>query len=80
MSAFGGKADIVRSGSSIPSKVRSECQKGSRADCATRFWPPPGWRGGVDSISKLMLRKYANAREGGFYGAFRWMFVREGAL
>jgi hypothetical protein len=35
---------------------------------------------GVDSISKLMLRKYANAMEGGFYGAFGWMFVREGAL
>jgi hypothetical protein len=35
---------------------------------------------GVDSISKLMLRQHPNAREGGFYGAFRWMFVREGAL
>jgi hypothetical protein len=35
-----------------------------------------GWWCGLDSISKLMLRKYANAGEGGLYGAFRWMFVR----
>jgi hypothetical protein len=76
MPSYSDQTKAINSWSTVGQAYGANARTGSRADCATRFGP--GWWGGLDF--EIDVEEVCQAKEGGFYGAFGWMFVWEGAL